>query len=183
MSDQFVAEIRVFAFNFAPANWAVCNGQLLPISQNTALFSLLGTTYGGNGTSNFGLPNLMGSIPLHVGRNQPGPGLSIYDLGQTGGSQNVTLLTSEMPMHSHTLATSSSNAKLAPGPTTQLGKPVTGTLSAGSQGLMYSTGNPGQAMPVQTLGVAGGSLPHNNMMPTLTLTYCIALHGIFPARN
>src|SRR5438874_8551222 len=97
MADPFVAEIRIFPFNFAPTGWAFCNGQLLPLSQNTALFSLLGTTYGGNGQSTFALPNLQGSVPLHIGASQPGPGLSTYDLGQTGGSETVALLTSETP--------------------------------------------------------------------------------------
>ena len=115
MADPFVAEIRIFPFNFAPRGWAFCNGQLLPLSQNTALFSLLGTTYGGNGQSNFALPNLQGSAPMHPGQ---GPGLSLHDLGETGGSQTVTLLTSEMPSHPHTLMASStvlcSSASTAP---------------------------------------------------------------------
>src|SRR5690349_10531809 len=100
MADPFVAEIRIFPFNFAPQGWAFCDGQLLPISQNTALFSLLGTTYGGNGVSNFALPNLQGNAAIHTGANQPGPGLSLYDLGQTGGSATVSLLESEIPAHS-----------------------------------------------------------------------------------
>src|SRR5256886_16259909 len=99
MSDQFLAEIRIFAGNFAPTGWALCDGQILPLAQNTALFSLLGTTYGGDGKSNFALPDLQGSVPLHIGGNQPGPGLSTYDLGQTGGSDTITLLDSEMPAH------------------------------------------------------------------------------------
>src|SRR5438067_392734 len=103
MSAPFVAEIRIFACNFAPTGWAMCNGQLLPISQNTALFSLLGTTYGGDGRSTFGLPDLQGSAPLHVGGSQPGPGLSVYDLGQQSGVETVTLLTTEIPIHTHTL--------------------------------------------------------------------------------
>src|SRR5271155_265149 len=101
MSSPFVAEIRIFPFNFAPTGWAFCNGQLLPLSQNTALFSLLGTSYGGDGKSNFALPNLQGSVPLHIGGAQPGPGLSIYSLGESGGTQNVTLLQTELPSHSH----------------------------------------------------------------------------------
>src|SRR5436305_28796 len=99
--DPFVAEIRIFPFNFAPKGWAWCDGQLLPLSQNTALFSLLGTTYGGDGKSNFALPNLQGNAPMHIGANQPGPGLSVHDLGETGGSDTVSLLESEMPAHSH----------------------------------------------------------------------------------
>src|SRR5471032_1527421 len=106
--DPFVAEIRVFPFNFAPTGWALCDGQILPISQNTALFSLLGTTYGGDGKSNFALPNMQGNAPMHPGQ---GPGLSLHDLGETGGSQTVTLLESEIPAHSHNLSASSQNAK------------------------------------------------------------------------
>lgn len=183
MSDQFVAEIRIFAFNFAPANWALCNGQLLPIQQNTALFSLLGTTYGGNGTSNFALPNLMGLAALHTGRNQPGPGLSVYDLGQTGGSENVTLLQSEMPLHTHGLSVSSANGTTLTPTNNQLARAFSGNFQSNSQGLMYSTGAPDVQMPPQSIGVAGGNLPHNNMMPSLVLNYCIALRGVFPARN
>src|SRR5690349_23249150 len=104
MADPFVAEIRIFPFNFAPRGWAWCDGQLLPLSQNTALFSLLGTTYGGNGKSNFALPDLQGAAPLHVGHDQPGSGLSVYQLGETGGSDTVTLLESEIPVHTHGLA-------------------------------------------------------------------------------
>src|ERR1700752_3871235 len=101
MSDQFLGEIRIFPFNFAPKGWAFCDGQILPLSQNTALFALLGTTYGGDGRSTFGLPNLQGSAALHVGSSQPGPGLSFRDLGEIGGEDNITLLQSEMPSHSH----------------------------------------------------------------------------------
>src|SRR6187402_3593352 len=129
MADPFVAEIRIFPFNFAPAGWAWCNGQILPLSQNTALFSLLGTTYGGDGKSNFALPDLQGSAPMHPGQ---GPGLSLHDLGETGGSETVTLLESEIPSHSHNLMAASdpANAQI-PGPTLSL------TRSAG--GNAYST--------------------------------------------
>ena len=183
MSDQFVAEIRVFGFNFAPKDWAQCNGQLLPISQNTALFSLLGTTYGGNGTTTFALPNLMGCVPLHVGRNQPGPGLSVYDLGQTAGSDSVTVLQNEMPMHTHAPTVSSANASVTTCSSNQMAKPFKGSLQSSSTGLFYSPNAPQTQMSVQSITVQGGSLPHNNMMPTLVLNYCIALRGIFPARN
>jgi microcystin-dependent protein len=185
MSAPFVAEIRMFGFNFAPTGWAFCNGQLLPISQNTALFSLLGTYYGGNGSSTFALPNLQGSVPLHIGRNQPGPGLSIYDLGQIGGSENVTVLQSEMPGHSHTPMVSSTQGTLPDaGPNNQLGAAAQGNIVVGmSQGKFYSTVAPTGEMALQAAGTAGGNLPHNNCMPSLVLNYCIALQGVFPARN
>jgi microcystin-dependent protein len=184
MSDQFVAEIRIFSFNFAPRGWAQCNGQLLPISQNTALFSLLGTTYGGNGTSNFALPNLMGSIPLHIGRNQPGPGLSVYDLGQVGGEPNVTLIETEMASHGHTPMVTTTNGTVSTSANNQPAQAFSGNFQQNSRGLFYSpVANPAVQLPVQSIGAAGSSLPHNNMMPTLFLNYCIALQGIFPARN
>jgi len=173
MADPFVAEIRIFPFNFAPKGWAFCNGQLLPISQNTALFSLLGTTYGGDGKSTFALPDLQGSAPLHPGQGQ---GLSLYDLGQTGGSETVTLLVSEMPFHTHTLQAFATPADLK--------EPQAGTvLTRNQNGAIYNTtiSNFVQMAP-QALSPAGGSLPHNNMMQYLTLNFCIALQGVFPAR-
>ena len=174
MSDQFVAEIRIFGFNFAPTGWALCNGQILPISQNTALFSLLGTTYGGNGQSTFALPNLQDSAPMHPGQ---GPGLSLHDLGEQGGEPFVTLLQSEMPVHPHACmaAADPSNAQI-PDPSESLSR------SAGGQA--YSTVTTGLVqMAGQILSPAGGDLPHNNMMPYLTLNFCIALQGIFPPRT
>ena len=174
MSDPFVAEIRMFAGNFAPTGWALCNGQLLPISQNTALFSLLGTFYGGDGKSTFALPNLQGSAPLHHGQ---GAGLSEYFLGQQGGSQFVTLLESEMPGHSHAV-----NALTALSTTTT---PTAGTtLGRSVNGSAYGDASSGlQTFGFQALSPAGGSLPHNNMMPSLTLTFIIALQGVFPPRG
>jgi microcystin-dependent protein len=174
MADPFVAEIRIFPFNFAPRGWAFCDGQILPISQNTALFSLLGTTYGGNGQSTFALPNMQGNAPMHPGQ---GPGLSLHDLGEVGGSQFVTLLQSEMPIHPHTCmaAADPSNAQI-PDPTESLSR------SAG--GNAYSTVTTGLVqMAGQILGPAGGDLPHNNMQPYLTLMFCIALQGVFPPRT
>lgn len=170
MADPFVAEIRIFPFNFAPKGWAFCDGQLLPLSQNTALFSLLGTTYGGDGKSTFALPDLQGSAAMHPGQGQ---GLSLRDLGEIGGSETVTLLTSEMPFHNHSISMSVRPAdNLNPG------------------GLALGTGNNAYVSPVanlvsaapQDLTIAGGSLPHNNMQPYLTLNFCIALQGVFPAR-
>jgi microcystin-dependent protein len=175
MSNPFVAEIRIFTGNFAPKGWAQCNGQLLPISQNTALFSLLGTTYGGDGKSNFALPNLQGSAPMQAGQ---GPGLSLRDLGEIGGEQSVTLLQTEMPAHSHT-------AMAAAG--TGLADPTNNVWASGAKGFgnVYSpsvAASNVQMNPFAT-SISGGNLPHNNMMPFLGLTFIIALQGVFPARS
>jgi microcystin-dependent protein len=175
MADPFVAEIRIFPFNFAPKGWAWCDGQLLPLSQNTALFSLLGTTYGGDGKSTFALPNLQGSAPLHVGGNQPGSGLSTYDLGQSGGTDTVTLLTSETPAHTHSAAaqTVDQGDNRIPSPSLNLGNTQ-----------MYSTAGPaGATLDPSAVSVAGGGSPHNNLMPYLTLYFNIALQGVFPPRS
>jgi microcystin-dependent protein len=172
MANPFLAEIRVFPFNFPPKGWAFCDGQLMPISQNTALFSLLGTTYGGDGKSNFALPNMQGNIPLHPGQ---GPGLSLYDLGQTGGSDTVTLLDSEMPSHNHGLISDGSD--------------TADSLSPANAALVelvtiYSTATtPIVQLSPSALAPAGGSQPHNNLMPYLTLNFCIALQGVFPPRS
>ena len=172
MADPFVAEIRIFPFNFAPKGWAWCNGQLMPLSQNTALFSLLGTTYGGDGKSTFALPDLEGRAPMHPGQ---GPGLSLHDLGETSGSETVTLLESEMPAHSHALRASLDDANLA--------IPTSGrTLAKGSANL-YLASNPNAQMAFQGLAPAGGDQPHNNMQPYLTLYFNIALQGVFPPRT
>jgi microcystin-dependent protein len=174
MADPFVAEIRIFPFNFAPKGWAWCDGQLLPISQNTALFSLLGTTYGGNGKSNFALPDLQGSAPMHPGQ---GPGLSLHDLGETGGAETVTLLESEIPSHSHTFQGNAFPGNLqAPGPDRALAQ------SAG--GVAYKqSGGPVAAMSEQAVSAAGGDQPHNNLQPYLTYYFNIALQGVFPPRG
>lgn len=172
--DPFVAEIRIFPFNFAPKGWAFCNGQLLPISQNTALFALLGTVYGGDGKSTFALPNLQGMAAMHPFH---GSGLSQRDLGEIGGAESVTLLVSEIPVHTHQLTGSNESG-------TQ-GTLVTGATVASSQGgqLYQSNTNVNLAtMAPQTLAPAGGSLPHNNMQPYLTLNFCIAMQGVFPPR-
>ncbi|HYP00242.1 MAG TPA: tail fiber protein [Pyrinomonadaceae bacterium] len=176
MADPFVAEIRIFPFNFAPKGWAFCDGQLLPLSQNTALFSLLGTTYGGNGKSNFALPDLQGRAPMHPGQ---GPGLSLHDLGETGGSETVTLLESEMPVHNHLMMANSSPGLLTT-PAPDRG------LARSQGGSMFVPGNPTPtlvAMADQTLAPTGGDQPHNNMMPYLTLNFNIALQGVFPPRS
>jgi microcystin-dependent protein len=174
MGTPYISEIRCFAFNFAPKGWALCNGQLLPINQNQALFSLLGTTYGGNGTSNFQLPNLQGCVPGHMGNG--------YVLGQLTGEANHTLLSTEMPTHNHAIQ----SVIVEPG-----GEPeriATATTSAfigpsNPDGLYAtSTTNP-VALAGQIIGASGGSQPHNNMQPYLVLNFCIALSGIFPSRS
>ena len=175
MADPFVAEVRIFPCNFAPKGWATCDGQLLPISQNTALFSLLGTYYGGDGRSNFALPNLQGKAPLQQGQ---GPGLSLYDLGQEGGSATVTLLNSEMPAHVHNARASANDGTLpAPGSNTWA------IPGADRDLFIYNAGttNPVNMAP-DALSISGGSQPHNNLMPYLTLNYCIALQGVYPPR-
>jgi len=172
MADPFVAEIRIFPFNFPPKGWAWCDGQLLPLSQNTALFALLGTTYGGNGKSNFALPDLQGRAAMHPGQGQ---GLSLHDLGETGGSQTVTLLQSEIPAHSHGFSVSSQLA---------LENLPTGQLFAAGEGVnMYAPANKLSAMAPEALAPAGGDQPHNNMQPYLTFNFCIALQGVFPPRS
>lgn len=174
MSSPFVAEIRIFGFNFAPTGWALCDGQLLPISQNTALFSLLGTFYGGDGKSTFALPDLQDGVAIGQGQSSTG---TQYFLGEMSGAPFVTLLTSEMPAHNHNLRAHGFDAgdNQTPGPT-----------------LIYAKSNNGQAytdaaanvtMAPLMLGITGGSLPHNNMMPYLTLNYCIAMQGVFPPRG
>jgi microcystin-dependent protein len=175
MSEPFVAEIRIFGFNFPPRGWAFCNGQLLPISQNTALFSLLGTTYGGNGQTTFALPNLQGSAAMGPGQ---GPGLSSHALGESGGTSFVTLLESEIPVHDHGLLASPDPADLgSPGPARALAR---------SQPNVYKQpagASTPQPLAPQAVGVAGGSQPHNNLMPYLTLNFSIALQGVFPPRE
>lgn len=174
MSDPFIAEIRIFGFNFPPTGWAFCDGQIMAISQNTALFSLLGTTYGGDGRTTFALPNLQGSAPLHPGQ---GPGLSLRDLGETGGEPSVTLLDVEMPMHTHTAQGVSGAGGQGPA-----GNAWSSANQRGISTYAPSTNGTVQMSP-QALSPMGGSLPHNNMMPYLVLNFCIALQGIFPPRS
>ena len=175
MSNPFVAEIRIFAGNFAPTGWALCDGQLMPISQNTALFSLLGVTYGGDGKSTFAIPNLQGSAPMQAGQ---GPGLSLRDLGETGGEQSVTLLQTEMPAHSH-------GAQAAG--TSDSASPTNNAWASGQKGFgnVYAPSNPptNVQMGPSALSITGGGQPHNNMPPYLGVTFIIALQGVFPTRS
>lgn len=174
MSDPFVAEIRMVGFNFAPTGWAFCDGQLLPISQNTALFSLVGTMYGGNGKSNFALPNFQGRVPVMFGQ---GPGLSLRDQGEMSGSESVTLLQSEIPTHSHTI--SASNTSNTPNPSGA----AWGTLSGRTPPPRYSSGAANTTLSPQALAPVGGNMPHNNLMPYLTVNFIIALFGVYPPRG
>ena len=180
MADPFVAEIRIFPFNFPPKGWAFCAGQLMPLSQNTALFSLLGTMYGGNGQNTFALPDLQGQTAMHSG---DGPGLSQRFQGETSGVPNVNLVITEIPIHSHSLACRGTvgNTTTAAG-----GVPALGAWASGNQsGVVqaYATNAPNAQMALDTLQMVGGSLPHENMMPYLTLNFCIALQGVFPPRT
>src|SRR4051794_28784379 len=180
MSTPFLSEIKLMSFNYAPKGWALANGQLLPINQNQALFSLLGTTYGGDGRVNFALPDLRGRVPIHMG--------SGFTLGQKGGEESHTLITSEMAQHIHfvrgdatTAATSNANSPSAGNSLGQtIGVPNQGSNFAAN---IYSTNAPNAALAPQTVGNAGGSQPHSNQQPYLVICFCIALQGIFPSQN
>lgn len=177
MTEPFIGEIQLYAFDFAPYRWATCNGQIVPLQQNTALFSLLGTLYGGNGTSNFALPNFGGNAGNSQGQ---GPGLSPYTAGETLGSPQVTLLSTEMPAHTHT-----AQIYMARGSTARIRQPVAGaavTTPAGSQAFVID-GQVNTLMSPMCLSTAGSTLPHDNMQPYLTLNYSIALQGNFPSFN
>jgi microcystin-dependent protein len=168
--DPYIAEIRMFAGNFAPRGWAFCNGQILSITQNTALFSLLGTTYGGNGQTTFGLPNLQGRLPMHPGA---GPGLTPRSLGETSGIETLTLLQSQIPSHTHQARASTEDANSA--------TPLNATWGLASEQL-YRVDD-GVAMSPNALAQAGSSQPHNNLQPYLVVNFIIALQGIFPPRS
>ncbi len=171
MGQPYVGEIRIFAGNFAPAGWAFCHGQLLAISENTTLFQLIGTTYGGDGQSTFGLPNLQGRVPIHQGQ---GPGLSNRVIGQNGGTESVTLTAAQIPVHGHAQLVSAAPA---------LSRSPQGNLPAIAQGDLYSTGTPDTAMAATAIAATGGSQPHENMQPYLGLNFIISLFGIFPTQN
>ena len=175
MSSPFVAEIRIFAGNFAPTGWATCDGQLMPISQNTALFSLLGTTYGGDGKSTFALPDMAGNAPMMWGQ---GAGLSLRDLGELGGEQSVTLLQSEIPLHTHQAV-----GNAAAGAANSPANATWASMSVLRQATNIYSASAGSIMNPLAGGIAGGSLPHNNMHPYLVLTFIIAMQGVFPPRG
>lgn len=172
MSEPFIAEIRIFGFNFAPRGWAFCNGQFLPISQNTALFALLGTTYGGDGRTTFALPDLQSRAPMHRGS---GPGLTPRSLGESAGADRVTLTPSQMPLHGHLMRTNSGNAD---------SQSASGTFLATEIGPAQMYAPAGAAnMAGDAIGVSGGGQAHPNLQPFLAMNFCIALQGIFPSRN
>lgn len=170
--DPFVAEIRIVPFNFPPHGWAFCNGQLLPISQNTALFSLLGTIYGGNGLSTFGLPDLQGRAPMHQGQ---GPGLSLRDLGESSGSTTVSLLESEIPSHSHNIMTVNDIS--------DTNQPASNSMARSVGASVYGTTGSPAVLSDKALAPTGSDFPHNNMQPYLTLNFVIALQGVYPPRS
>ena len=169
-SDAFIGQIQIFAGDFAPTGWALCNGQILPIQQYAALFSLLGTQYGGNGTNNFALPNLQGAAPLFYGQ---GPGLTPYVIGEQGGSENVTLLSTQVPAHTHPIAAASEVGESS--------TPIAHSFARANIQTYVST--PPNATATVNTNLVGNGLPHNNMQPYLTLTFIIALQGIFPPRS
>lgn len=174
MSTPFLGQIRIFAGNFAISGYAMCNGQLLPISQNTALFSLLGTTYGGDGIQTFALPNLQGRLPINQGQ---GPGLTPYNIGEIGGTENVTLTVQQLPVHTHPVSGSAGAGSTS--------NPQNGYWAADPSGdvAQFSSPPTNAAMAPQAIAMAGGSQPHSNLGPYLCITFLIALTGIFPSRN
>lgn len=178
MSTPYIGEIRMFAFGTrgAPNNWQACDGSLLPISQYDALFALIGTTYGGDGQTTFAVPDLRGRLPIHQGT---GPGLSTYVIGQRAGTETVTLLSTQMPAHTHTaVATTGAATSLTPGNTL-----LPGAISGDSFYVSDITGATQVAMSAQSTSIAGGSQPHENCMPTLTVQFCIATAGVFPSQG
>lgn len=177
MSDPFTGEIQIYGFNFAPYNWAMCQGQLMPIQQNTALFSLLGVTFGGNGTSNYQLPNFTGFAPCGQGQ---GPGLSQRDMGETFGTDSVTLQYGQMPAHTHAARVYNQTDS-----SKRTGIPVANDamiLPEGGVNLFTATPTTNSVFPAQTIAMTGGGQPHENQQPYLTLNFCICLSGVFPTR-
>jgi microcystin-dependent protein len=180
MSEPFLGQITVFPYSFAPYGWLDCAGQLLPISQYSALFSLLGTQFGGNGTSNFALPNLQGAVPVGQGIQ---PGGSTYIMGEPGGQENVTILTSTMPGHSHSLNATGNHGTNNSPEGLLLANPQTGNPPHEKKAAIYNSAVPDTALTPASIGPAGSNLPHNNLQPFLVLRYCIAMQGIFPSRG
>lgn len=175
MGSPFVGEIRLVGFNFEPVGWSFCNGALLAISQNPALFDLIGTTYGGDGQSTFQLPNLQSRVAIHQGQ---GPGLSPYVIGQTGGAEAVTLTANQIPAHNHLLMAAADGTTATPGPSVTLGTPVSLNMVYAAQGSLTPT-----QLSNASIGPAGGSQPHSNIKPYLSLNYIISLFGVFPSQS
>jgi microcystin-dependent protein len=178
MDEMFISALAIFGFNFPPRNWAQCNGQIISIATNTALFSLLGTTYGGNGTTNFALPNLQSRVPIGMGT---GSGLQQFVLGQVGGEANHTLLSAELPAHNHSLLVNNSTANLQ-SPTVVSSIAVATDINGDVQTL-YNTAVPNIALSANSVGLSGNGQAHYNEQPYLGLNICICLFGVFPARN
>jgi microcystin-dependent protein len=172
VSDPFLGEIRLFPYTFEPRGWAFCNGQILSISQNTALFALIGTIYGGDGRTTFALPDLRGRVAVSAGA---GPGLSTYEIGQVGGEESVSLSEAQMPAHKHRMAVN--------GPSSGSNNPNNRYLGRVSDGTAYAGTSNGRMLNPGAIAPSGGSQPHENRPPHLTLNYCIALEGIFPSRD
>lgn len=171
MGTPYIGEIRIVGFNFAPVGWAFCNGALIPISENDTLFNLIGTTYGGDGQETFALPNLQSRIPVHAGTGQ---GLSTYQIGESGGTETVTLTISQIPAHNHAAQATSAQGNQA--------TPKDGIWASPGQGV-FGTGAGALAMKTNLAGISGGSQPHENMMPFLTINFIIALYGVFPQQS
>lgn len=180
MADPFIGEIRAFAFDFAPKNWAICAGQIMPIQQNTALFSILGVQFGGNGTTNFGLPNLQGSAPMGTGM---GPGLTQRTIGEVAGTQSVTLSQNEMPIHSHTITAQARAADKLDPAGNYLAQGIRGTPPRTSSVPTYAGGALNIPLATGTLAPSGGAQAHSNMQPYLALNFCICLFGAYPTRG
>lgn len=179
--DPYIGEIRMVGFNFAPVGWALCNGQILPISQYTALFSLLGTSFGGNGTTNFALPNLQSRVPINQGQ---GAGLTAYVLGESGGTENVTLISNQMPLHNHTIGVSNLAGSASDPTNNILAQCNTGTPRQPNLNVPNFVPPPATGSLAQTaVSMAGGNLPHPNIQPYLCVNFIIALNGIFPSRS
>jgi len=181
MSQPFVGEIRLCGFNFAPVGWALCNGQLLPISEYEVLFNLIGTTYGGDGVQTFALPNLQSRVPIHQGQGQ---GLGNYVIGQLGGSENITLNTQQLPMHNHSMNVTNAFGTVGSPNNGILGITNSGTPTAPTDGnLDFIGGAPDATLAASAIALSGGNQPHNNIQPCLVVNFIISLFGVFPSQN